>query len=61
MSVHSLDQLKEKFNSHVKNLQDEITAELSKVDQTIELIEDLWERVDAEGNPGGGGRTRAFQ
>lgn len=61
MSVHSLTQLKESFHAHVKDLQDRITDELKRIDQTIEITEDLWERLDAEGKPGGGGRTRAFQ
>lgn len=60
MSVHSLEQLKQGFHTHVCDLQDRITAELKRVDPAISLIEDLWERDDAKGNPGGGGRTRAF-
>lgn len=61
MSVHTLEQLKITFHEHVKSLQDRISAELKRVDQTIELTEDLWTRVDADGNDGGGGRTRAFR
>lgn len=55
-----LNEYKEKFYQHVKELQEQITDELKKIDPTITLTEDLWERVDFEGNPGGGGRTRAF-
>jgi coproporphyrinogen III oxidase len=48
------------FETHVKNLQDLITDELKKIDPSIVLHEDIWSRNDHAGNPGGGGRTRAF-
>lgn len=54
-------ELKKKFHEHILNLQDEISAALRVEDQSIELIEDLWEREDFEGKDGGGGRTRAFR
>ena len=60
MSVHSLEDLKNSFHTHVNDLQDRITGELRRVDPNIVLTEDLWERLDAQGMPGGGGRTRAF-
>jgi len=56
-----LEQAKNNFYEHVKALQDLITQELSKVDPDIKLIEDNWERFDFKNNPGGGGRTRAFE
>ncbi len=54
------ESVKEEFNTHVRLLQDEITNALQKVDPELHLVEDLWTRQDAEGNDGGGGRTRAF-
>ncbi len=54
------DKLKNIFENHVKNLQDEITEQIKMIDPSINIIEDLWERKDFKGNPGGGGRTRAF-
>lgn len=55
-----LDKTKQDFNSHVTHLQDLITAEVRRYDPSLEMIEDIWERQDFAGNPGGGGRTRAF-
>ncbi len=49
------------FHSHVKHLQDQITQELFKLDPELVMIEDLWQRQDHAGHPGGGGVTRAFQ
>jgi coproporphyrinogen III oxidase len=48
------------FETHVKTLQDLITDELKNIDPDIIVHEDLWSRNDHAGNPGGGGRTRAF-
>lgn len=56
----SIEEAKKKFHSHIKKIQDEITQELLRVDPQIELEEDIWERKDFKGNPGGGGITRAF-
>jgi coproporphyrinogen III oxidase len=56
-----MTQFKEKFHLHVRTLQDEITQEMRRLDPTLTLTEDLWERLDHAGQPGGGGRTRAFQ
>lgn len=53
-------ELKERFHRHVMNLQDAITAEMHKLDPKLQLTEDLWQRLDHSGNPGGGGKTRAF-
>lgn len=58
--MNHLDEYKKAFSTHVQNLQDRITAELTKLDPTIKLTEDLWQRKDFVGAPGGGGRTRAF-
>jgi coproporphyrinogen III oxidase len=51
---------KNNFHQYVKTLQNEICTELFKVDTKLKLEEDIWERVDHKGNPGGGGVTRAF-
>ncbi len=48
------------FHQHVQTLQDQITRKMSELDASLQLTEDLWERRDHVGNPGGGGRTRAF-
>ena len=50
-----------KFSEHVKNLQNQITAEMQKLDSELILNEDNWQRLDFNSNPGGGGITRAFQ
>jgi coproporphyrinogen III oxidase len=57
----NLDESKNHFHSHVKQLQDLITQEMKALDPELVMIEDLWERKDHAGHPGGGGRTRAFQ
>lgn len=51
---------KASFHEHVKNLQNEITRALFEVDPALSLTEDVWDRLDFLGNPGGGGITRAF-
>jgi coproporphyrinogen III oxidase len=53
--------LKNRFAQYVMELQDEITATMQQYDPSLKLQEDLWKRTDYAGNPGGGGRTRAFQ
>jgi coproporphyrinogen III oxidase len=55
------ESLKEVFHNHVRQLQDKITQQMLTLDPTLKISEDLWERVDHAGAPGGGGRTRAFQ
>lgn len=52
---------KNKFYQHVLGLQEAITAEIKRLDPTICLTEDNWQRTDYLGQPGGGGRTRAFE
>ncbi len=60
-----LDNIKDDFHKHVLDLQDEITNTMYGFDASLKeeggLTEDLWQRTDFDGNPGGGGRTRAFQ
>lgn len=59
--MSQLEQSKVDFYNHVFNLQDLITNELKRIDPSIKLTEDIWERKDFLGNEGGGGRTRAFE
>ena len=61
MSDKLLEQKKREFSSHVKNLQNQITERMKAIDSSLQITEDVWERVDHDGNPGGGGITRAFQ
>lgn len=56
-----LEQEKNGFHQFVCELQDQITKEMKRLDPTITLIEDNWQRTDHKGLPGGGGRTRAFE
>ncbi len=58
----SLDEIKTDFHNHVLDLQDRITNKMQEIDASLTegLTEDPWERKDFDGNPGGGGRTRAF-
>ncbi|MBY0518225.1 MAG: oxygen-dependent coproporphyrinogen oxidase [Bacteriovoracaceae bacterium] len=58
--MSTLENQKNAFHQHVRSLQERITQEMRRLDPKIELKEDLWERVDHAGQPGGGGRTRAF-
>lgn len=55
-----LETKKTDFHKHVRELQDQITKALFNADSKLNLEEDLWERKDHKGNPGGGGITRAF-
>lgn len=55
-----LQDIKNRFSEHVKNLQNEITLAMKEVDTALEVNEDIWERSDFNSNPGGGGITRAF-
>lgn len=56
-----LNELKETFHLHVKHLQEQITQEMRKCDPMLKMTEDLWQRQDHAGQPGGGGITRAFE
>jgi coproporphyrinogen III oxidase len=55
------DEMKKQFDQHVRGLQNLITSALQNIDPNIQLQEDVWERSDFYGQPGGGGITRAFQ
>ena len=57
----NIENSKAHFHEHVRYLQDKITQEMQKLDPDLVLKEDLWERKDHAGNPGGGGITRAFK
>lgn len=59
--MKTTDQIKETFDRHVRDLQDQITAKMMKLDPELSMQEDLWDRTDYAGQPGGGGRTRAFE
>ena len=56
-----LQNLKPLFHQHVKDLQDKITQEMRRFDPLLQMKEDVWQRTDHAGNPGGGGITRAFE
>ncbi len=57
----SLSQIKKKFADHVKDLQNQITLRMKELDSELQVNEDIWEREDFKGAPGGGGVTRAFE
>lgn len=59
-SIPDLVVTKERFQQMVYSLQDKITAKMQALDSSIQLTEDIWERSDFVGAPGGGGITRAF-
>ena len=48
--------MKHKFVKYIRNLQDEITSGLEKIDGKATFQEDLWKRPE-----GGGGRTRVIE
>jgi coproporphyrinogen III oxidase len=56
-----IENLQKQFHEYVKNLQNQITQAMRECDPRIHLQEDLWERKDHAGAPGGGGVTRAFR
>jgi coproporphyrinogen III oxidase len=58
--MSQLNELKQAFAKHVKDLQDKISSKMNELDNKLTLTEDKWDRLDHEGNPGGGGITRAF-
>lgn len=57
----NLEDLKQQFHEHVKDLQNQITHRMQTLDKDLKLIEDQWVRNDHLGDPGGGGITRAFE
>lgn len=61
MSSLSFEYYQQEFSRHVQRLQEEVCLEVGRLDENLDLCEDLWERKDFEGNPGGGGRTRALK
>lgn len=61
MNSPKIDEVKSLFSQFASSLQCEVTAKMQQMDPGIELIEDLWQREDAQGAKGGGGRTRAFR
>jgi coproporphyrinogen III oxidase len=56
-----LDEGKALFNQFVLKLQNEITNTMLKLDPSLKIVNDPWERNDFEGRPGGGGLTRFHQ
>ncbi len=48
--------MRDKFYNYIKELQDEITFSLEKIDGKAKFREDIWEREE-----GGGGRTRVIE
>lgn len=58
--MEHLSRIKNIFHEHVLALQDKITDQLTKLDPTLNMNEDLWQRKGHLGDPGGGGRTRVF-
>lgn len=56
-----IEQYKSKFELHVRDLQDQISERMKELDHELKVNEDIWDRTDFKGNPGGGGRTRAFE
>ncbi len=60
IAMTNLEAKKNDFHQYVRDLQDHITKALFAADPKLSLEEDLWERKDHKGNPGGGGITRAF-
>lgn len=57
----NMQTFKDHFHEHVKALQDKITQEMQALDPELVIKEDLWQRKDHAGQPGGGGITRAFK
>jgi coproporphyrinogen III oxidase len=55
-----MENYKQKFANHVRDLQDQITQKMKEFDPKLQLTQDEWERMDFSGQPGGGGVTRAF-
>lgn len=52
---------KSQFDEHVRNLQDQITSRLMGFDPELNMIEDLWDREDFIGMPGGGDVRELFK
>ena len=56
-----LQKIKSSFHQHIVDLQDRITRSVLKADKNTLISEDCWQRRDAKGDPGGGGRTLAVK
>lgn len=56
-----MEKVKQDFHQFVCDLQDQICTKMRSYDPELEMIEDLWDRTDVKGAPGGGGRTRALK
>jgi coproporphyrinogen III oxidase len=56
-----LQEYKDKFYSHVKELQQVIIKEMQSLDADLVISEDRWNRLDHAGNEGGGGLTCALE
>ena len=54
------EDIKKKFEQHCKNFQERLVIELKNHDPKLSVVEDIWERCDVRGEPGGGGRTLAL-
>lgn len=53
-------QVKSDFHNLVSSWQDEIVTKMQSYDAELSTTEDIWQRTDVKGQPGGGGRTRAL-
>ncbi len=56
----SIEITKKNFHDLVKQLQNQICDRLKQLDPGLEMVEDLWSRLDHAGNEGGGGITRVL-
>lgn len=56
-----LEQYKERFDAHVRELQQSIIAKMRDYDSTLKVTEDEWTRKDHVGEDGGGGLTCAIE
>lgn len=56
-----LAEAKKNFSQFVQQLQNSITDEMKRLDPTLKITQDIWQRTDFQGAPGGGGITRFHQ
>ena len=52
---------RQEFSAYLYGLQETICGALRAFDPALVVHEDIWERTDHAGDPGGGGRTRALE
>ncbi len=57
----NLEDAKKAFSQHVKELQNQIVQKMQEIDPSLKMTEDVWDRKDHAGFPGGGGITRALE